>query len=627
MKKTASILLAALLILSFIPSALAEESGDAAEAPEPITQETIAEEQDIAEEEKEPAPDAPETEELAETAAEPAEEEPEDLPVRDAGSSTKASKVRINATNFPDPFVRDYVSSQFDKDGDGYLSTAEADAVTVFDVSHDAYDSVSGDVESLKGAEHFRNLKELYCGHNRIRELDLSAFPQLETLNCWRNQIGQLDLSGCPKLDVLYCDINELTELDISGCPTLLSYYTTGSVFLMVKGLHVPNDIWNVTNENFNCKIEFDVGVKLLTGLDPVYPVITKQPQDVNATAGKKVTLSVTASGEYLNYQWQVSKDGGKTWNDCTDDHAKSATFSFTFKAGYAGWKYRCLVYERLDCLASSAATLYTSPTVSKQPTYVQVTQGEKAVFQVTAAGGGLTYQWQVSKDDGKTWKNCSSTGYNTRKLSFTAKYTYGGWMYRCVIKNPAGTVTTDSALLMVLPTVSEVSGQTVLAGEKAIFTVQASGDKLTYQWTVSKDGGKTWKNCTSTGYNTATLRFTAKTSYSGWQYSCLVTNHRCMVSTNAATLTVLPADTAPVILEGPADQTVTAGKKATFRVEAAGSGLTYQWQVNKTGTWKNCTSAGFDQPEFSFTAKTSYSGWKYRCVNDDAPDLFESFL
>ena len=247
-------------------------------------------------------------------------------------------------------------------------------------------------------------LTVLDCSQNSLSTLNLAGHTNLSSVTCRKNRLTSLDLGGCTALGLVYCEDNRLTELDLRDCPNLIQYCRDGYVFT-IEGLY-----WNITNTNYNCRLSLDVGTQILSGLAPVYPTITKQPADQTPTAGKKVTLTVAATGSDLSYRWQVSKDGGKTWTNCTSAGNSSASFSFTFKASYAGWMYRCLVFSRLDGLPSSAATLLAKPSVTKQPADAETDVSGKAVFQVTATGGNLSYQWQVSKDGGTTWKNCTST-------------------------------------------------------------------------------------------------------------------------------------------------------------------------------------------------------------------------
>ena len=184
-----------------------------------------------------------------------------------------------------------------------------------------------------------------------------------------------------------------------------------------------------------------------------------------------------------------------------------------------------------------------TPPAIISQPTSKTVTEGKTASFTVGASGTGLTYQWEVSKDGGKTWSNSMFSGSKTKTLSFTAKKAYSGLQYRCVVKNQyGGKVTTNAVKLTVIYkpeiTMQPVS-KTATAGNTVSFTVAAKGSALQYQWKVSKDGGKTWSNSIFSGSKTKTLSFTAKKAYSGLRYCCVVTNSAGSTTTQTVRLTV----------------------------------------------------------------------------------------
>jgi Leucine-rich repeat (LRR) protein len=63
--------------------------------------------------------------------------------------------------------------------------------------------------------------RELDCGQNRLRSLDLTGCGQLEILRVADNDLGALDLSQCPALAVLDCAGNRLESLDLAGNPAI----------------------------------------------------------------------------------------------------------------------------------------------------------------------------------------------------------------------------------------------------------------------------------------------------------------------------------------------------------------------------------------------------------------------
>ena len=178
-------------------------------------------------------------------------------------------------------------------------------------------------------------------------------------------------------------------------------------------------------------------------------PTITTQPKSVSVTLGTTTTFKVVASGSGLKYQWQYSKNNGASWTDWSGMTA--ATLSVKASATNNGCLYRCKVSNAGGSVTSSNARLTVSnvkPTILVQPKAASVALGSTTTMKVVAAGSGLTYQWQYRKDNGSTWKNWS--GKTAATLSITGSSTNNGCLYRCVVKNSYGSVTTSSAKLTV---------------------------------------------------------------------------------------------------------------------------------------------------------------------------------
>ena len=151
--------------------------------------------------------------------------------------------------------------------------------------------------------------------------------------------------------------------------------------------------------------------------------------------------------------------------------------------------------------------------------------------------------------------------------------------------------------------------------GSKATFKVVAQGKGLKYQWQAYKSG--TWINLNMGGSNTATFTVDALASRNGYKFRCVVTDSTGKsVTSNTVTLTVTPA---LAITTQPKDCTCAAGSKATFKVVAQGTGLKYQWQVYKSGTWTNLNMGGSNTATFTLDALSSRNGYKFRCVVTDS--------
>ena len=344
-------------------------------------------------------------------------------------------------------------------------------------------------------------------------------------------------------------------------------------------------------------------------------PVITAQPSDQTVLAGKTAAFTVAASGEEVTYQWQYSNDGGSSWHNKTG--ATATTYTVTAKASYDGMLYRCKVTNGGGSVYTSTAKLtvvsISKPVITAQPSDKTVSAGEAATFTVAASGEELTYQWQYSNDGGSSWHN--KTGATATTYTVTAKTSYDGMLYRCKVTNGGGSVYTATAKLTVTAVVApaiaaQPRAQTAAVGETAAFTVAASGTGLQYQWQYSNNNGLTWTN--KTGSTSATHTVTVKASYNGMLYRCVIKNSAGSVTTEAVRLTV--DGVKPKIMTQPEAKTAAAGKTATFEVDAAGTGLTYQWQYSTDGgtTWKNKTGA--TSAAYTVTAKASYNGILYRC-------------
>ena len=114
-----------------------------------------------------------------------------------------------------------------DTDGDGKISTAEAEQVLVLKIGKIDADALLElhrfpnlerlemreiDVSSLDLSKN-RRLKHLICCGCNITSLDLSKNVALEYVDCSSNQLTTLDVSKNTSLDNLYCDYNPLKTL------------------------------------------------------------------------------------------------------------------------------------------------------------------------------------------------------------------------------------------------------------------------------------------------------------------------------------------------------------------------------------------------------------------------------
>ena len=101
----------------------------------------------------------------------------EDLPVLKFQMSPKISE------RFPDANFRSYITSNVDRNEDGYLDPWERLAQTEMSVSDKS-------ISDLTGIELFEALTYLYCQQNSLTSLDVSKNTALILLRCYGNQIS-----------------------------------------------------------------------------------------------------------------------------------------------------------------------------------------------------------------------------------------------------------------------------------------------------------------------------------------------------------------------------------------------------------------------------------------------------
>ena len=298
----------------------------------------------------------------------------------------------------------------------------------------------------------------------------------------------------------------------------------------------------------YRCVISNAVGhvnsaaVTLTVSGSAAKPTITTQPKSVSVALGASATFKVVASGSGLKYQWQYKKSGESSWTSWSGKTAASLTVTASSTNG--GCQYRCVVSNSAGSVTSSAATLTVTgssakPTITTQPSNQSTTLGKSVTFKVVASGSGLSYQWQFSKDNGATWSSWS--GKTSASLAVTASATNNGCLYRCVVKNSAGSVNSSSARMTVTNSKPVILVQpkaaTVALGSSTTFKVVAWGSGLSYQWQFSKDGGTNWYDWS--GKTSASLPVTGSSTNNGCLYRCVVKNSYGSVTSSQVKLTV----------------------------------------------------------------------------------------
>jgi hypothetical protein len=188
-------------------------------------------------------------------------------------------------------------------------------------------------------------------------------------------------------------------------------------------------------------------------------PSISTQPVNLSLCAGTGGNFSIAASGTGVNYQWQVSTDGGANFTNINGATGSSLSLTNVTVAQNNN-RYRCQVSGSCTpALTSNEVTLtVASPiNITIQPADQTFCGSGDASFAVIAGGSNINYQWQLSTDGGTTYNNIS--GASAFSLSVPATSTaFNGSRYRVVLSNNiCPTVTSSPALLTVNPVPSIV--------------------------------------------------------------------------------------------------------------------------------------------------------------------------
>ncbi|MBR4863253.1 MAG: hypothetical protein IKU07_01650, partial [Oscillospiraceae bacterium] len=386
-------------------------------------------------------------------------------------------------------------------------------------------------------------------------------------------------------------------QLVVNGTATL---YTAAAKIVAAEGL----DVITVAGD----KVVYENGAYVAHS-HTVKTLEAKNPDCVNTglTEGKQCETC----GDILVAQEEIGATG----------HSYEASYTApTYEAdGYTTYTCHCgESYVEVD----EGTKLQTTVTAGPQDVTAEV--GTIAQFSVEASGNIVSYRWEYSRS-GNAWFDTKLEGYDTATLSVPVLLSRDGYQYRCVVTDANGkeTVSEIATLIVKEPAglatiVKQPKATHAYDGETAVFTVEATGDGLTYQWQYSRNGS-TWYYTGMTGAKTAQLTVDATMARNGYQYRCVVTDEYGTTVTSEAVIMTVTRKT--VATSGPEDKAVANGGIAKFTVVAEGEELTYQWQYCRTGSskWVNTTMTGYNTDTLSVAATTGRNGYKYRCVITDA--------
>lgn len=174
-------------------------------------------------------------------------------------------------------------------------------------------------------------------------------------------------------------------------------------------------------------------------------PVITVQPVGGEYDGVTPVTLSVTATGAGLTYQWSTGPSGTK------DTEIPGATSSTYDAAPGEATEYYCTVTNEGGAVDSDSAmvTVPLPPEITTQPQAGEYDGVTPYQLEVVATGDGLTYQWYkgASGDTGTPIGGATAATYDAEHTDVIQQ------SYWCRVSNDAGDTDSDAAIVTFAPT------------------------------------------------------------------------------------------------------------------------------------------------------------------------------
>lgn len=269
---------------------------------------------------------------------------------------------------------------------------------------------------------------------------------------------------------------------------------------------------------------------------------ILAQPADITALAETKASFSVKTNLPDPSFQWQYSKDDGENWTDSPSSGNTKDTVTINVVASMDGRLYRCLITSG-DQEVETKYALLTVKGIKTQPTDLMAFEGELNGFHIETTVEGAKYQWQYSKDEGKSWIDSPSSGNKTDTVSINIISSMNGRLYRCLVTYGDKVYESEEVRLTVYGFKTQPASQTVFRDEKfpkdntARFLVETTMETDGYQWQYSEDGGNTWNDAPSEGANTQRLLVRTNDSMNDRLYRCLVTYGKITLSSEYANL------------------------------------------------------------------------------------------
>ena len=257
-------------------------------------------------------------------------------------------------------------------------------------------------------------------------------------------------------------------------------------------------------------------------------PVFTSPTEDVSCVVGSNeyMTLTVEVVGTPAPaLQWQVSRDGGKTWENI--EGATEATYQALLPLSLHGAKFRCAATNKDGTTYSHTFTAYYCPAVLRGAASPMRGNGEFIQGEIATITAGFydgQTRYPISSLTGVTaeyrWKYCRNVmpteeewakippAVESYPITITDEMGYQCVCFHVTLTYPGNTVKTVTGywrlLVCVTPVVTEQpQSVSAAAGDSVTFSAKLIDqylNTLEYQWQSSTDGGQSWTDIEGAG-------------------------------------------------------------------------------------------------------------------------------
>ena len=342
-------------------------------------------------------------------------------------------------------------------------------------------------------------------------------------------------------------------------------------------------------------------------------PEFTSPTEDVSRVVEiiEYMTLTVEVTGTPAPaLQWQVSLDGGKTWENI--EGAAEATYQAELPFSLHGAKFRCAATNKDGTTYSHTFTAYYCPAylrgaASPMRGNGDFIQGEIATITAGFYDGqtrypissltGVTaeYRWKICGNDVPTeeeWAAIPPAG-ESYPITITDEMHYQYARVHVTLTYPDNTVKTVNGLqrllVCVTPVVTE-QPQSVSAavGDSVTFSaklIEQYLNALEYQWQSSADGGQNWTDIEGAGGISSSYTWNYIPSYtipsvtaaqSGQLFRCVLWNTNNHTGSDRVSTPPVYSEPATLTVTPPAHEHTYGG-----------------WSHDETDHWRECSDEG----------------------------------